>query len=105
MEMNTKARSVTLASMLVLAVACGDEHAGAIGGAGASAGKANGAGGSAGTAGGAAGGNSGTTSAPPPEDFPVGFGEPEVFIADLTRCVRVGLHDGYLYFTEMGLED
>jgi hypothetical protein len=35
----------------------------------------------------------------------VGFGAPEVLVPNLTRPVRIGFHGGYLYFTEMGLDD
>jgi hypothetical protein len=37
-----------------------------------------------------------------PEGFPIGFGAPEIVLDGLTLPARIGFHDGYLYFTEMG---
>jgi hypothetical protein len=89
----------------------GDGKSGGSGGAsGSSSGgsAANGTGGSAGSSGGstatggsATGGSGGT----PPGDFPTGFGAPEAILTGLTFPVRLGIRDGYLYFTEMGLEN
>ena len=33
------------------------------------------------------------------------FGPAEVYVPNLTNVVRVGAHAGYVYFTEMGLDD
>ena len=87
----------------VLGVACGgDKEEPALQGAGGST-ASGGVGGS--TASGGAATTSGGKTAVTPEDFPKGFGAPEVFVPNLTQPVRLGFHDGYLYFTEMGLED
>jgi hypothetical protein len=42
---------------------------------------------------------------PPAGPFPMGFGPPEPIVTGLTFPVRIGMKDGYLYFTEMGLDD
>lgn len=78
---------------------------GATGGSGASGGT-NPSGGASATGGsGATGGTSGSGGSPPSADFPTGFGAPEAILTGLTFPVRLGIRDGYLYFTEMGLED
>lgn len=53
----------------------------------------------------ASGGSNGTGGSPPNSSFPSGFGSPEPFVTKLTRPVRIGFKDGFLYFTEMGLAD
>ncbi|HWA77108.1 MAG TPA: hypothetical protein VG937_32455 [Polyangiaceae bacterium] len=97
--------------------ACGgDSSDGASGGSSATGGvSATGGNGSTGGSsqnGGSAtsGGNSATGGAPaqggsaPNEAFPTGFGVAEPLVTQLTRPVRIGFKNGFLYFTEMGLE-
>jgi hypothetical protein len=83
----------------------GSAGSGATGGSGANGGAV--ATGGTGAIGGSgpSGGNSGTGGVPPSGDFPTGFGPPEAILTGLTFPVRLGIRDGYLYFTEMGLED
>ncbi|HEX6271814.1 MAG TPA: hypothetical protein VFZ53_02185 [Polyangiaceae bacterium] len=69
------------------------------GGVGGSGGSSGGSGGSA------TGGTAGSSGAPPNTDFPTGFGPAEPLVTELTFPVRLGIREGYLYFTEMGLED
>jgi hypothetical protein len=71
------------------------------GGTSGSAGASGATGGSGGGATGGTGGAGGT----PSRDFPTGFGPVETIVSELTFPVRLGIRDGYLYFTEMGLAD
>lgn len=57
------------------------------------------------TGGSATGGSAGSGGTPPSSDFPTGFGPPDVILTGLTFPVRLSIRDGYLYFTEMGLDD
>jgi hypothetical protein len=88
----------------------GSSGSGPAGGS-APAGGVNGTGGASGSSGSATGGTGaggstgGSAGAPPAADFPTGFGPPEPIVTGLTFPVRLGIHDGYLYFTELGLED
>jgi hypothetical protein len=61
-------------------------------GSGAVGGGAAGKGGSAGSAG----------SEVVPTAFPSGFGAPEIVLGGMTNPARLGFHEGYLYFTEIG---
>ena len=76
------------------------------GGSGARGGSGDsGASGGSNATGGSTGGSGDIPAPPPPEDFPTGFGSPEIFVPGLTNVVRIGTHAGYVYFTEMGLDD
>lgn len=70
------------------------------GGATTSGGQGNNSGGAT-----ASGGTSATGGSTSSESFPSGFGAPEAFVPQLTRPVRLGFKNGFLYFTEMGLAD
>ena len=81
---------------------------GATGGAGGSAtgGSATGGSTTGGSAtGGSAGATGGSAGMPPTGSFPMGFGPPEPIVTGLTFPARLGMKDGYLYFTEAGLDD
>jgi hypothetical protein len=61
-------------------------------------------GGSTGTGGRATGGTA-QGGAQQAEGFPASFGSAEPLVTKLTRPVRIGFKNGFLYFTEMGLDD
>jgi hypothetical protein len=79
----------------------GSGGSGALAGRGGAAG--NGATGGSGAGKGGSSGSAGSTALP--QDFPTGFGAPEVVLGDMTNPARLGFHDGYLYFTEMGTRE
>lgn len=107
-----------------LLTACGgSESSAATGGSSSSTGGSSANGGTSTTGGNSTSGNTstggstasggsssigGTTAqggTPPTETFPTGFGAAEPFVTKLTRPVRIGFKNGFLYFTEMGLAD
>jgi sugar lactone lactonase YvrE len=89
--------SFLIAVLFALASGCGGDDSGSGGTGGAGPGGSG--------AGGSTGGDSSIPEPPPPEDFPTGFGPAEVYVPNLTNVVRLGTHAGYVYFTEMGLDD
>lgn len=132
MEVKRNSLSPILIGLAALAFGCGDSksddgggNSGATGGtaSGGSSGGGSSGGGMPGTGGvemlagrggssgpggssGASAGWAGSAGSPPvPESFPTGFGPVETVLDGLTNPARLQLHDGYLYFTEIGALD
>jgi hypothetical protein len=80
----------------------GDSATGGVGSP--TGGTAQNNGGSAGM-GGASSGGTAQGGAQQSEGFPKSFGPAEPLVTKLTRPVRIGFKNGFLYFTEMGLDD